>query len=112
MILESPPLRQVKKLIIYLIHIIYFTFKILVIKTVSDVRITKKEADSKTLDAVSERTLISQLKKLTQKNKEDNLQMMMRILIDGATQQDHYLNDLERSDAFMNESEEFDIFDV
>ena len=52
------------------------------------------------------------LKKLTQKNKEDNLQMMMRILIDGATQQDHYLNDLARSDAFMNESEEFDIFDV
>jgi len=49
---------------------------------------------------------------LTQKNKEDNLQMMMRILIDGATQQDHYLNDLARSDAFMNESEEFDIFDV
>jgi hypothetical protein len=86
--------------------------KLLVIKTVSDVRLTKKEADSKTIDAVSERVLISQLKKLTQKNKEDNLQMMMRILIEGANEQNQYLNNVEGSDAFINESEEFDIFDV
>jgi hypothetical protein len=52
------------------------------------------------------------LKKLTQKNKEDNLQMMMRILIEGANQQNQYLNNVEGSDAFISESEEFDIFDV
>ena len=65
------------------------------------------------MDPAAEKALIDQLKKLTQKNKEDNLQTMMRILMEGATQQDSYLNgQVESSDAYRNSSEEFDIFDI
>ena len=63
------------------------------------------------MEIVSESTLIDQIKKLSDKNKEENIDQMMRILIDGASQQYQYMASLlEGSNAYAGE--EFDIFDI
>jgi hypothetical protein len=56
--------------------------------------------------------LIDKLKMITQKNREQNLEQMMRILIEGANEQIKYQNiDLveDGSDAV---SEEIDFYDI
>ncbi len=92
---------------------IKFKFLILVIKTVSDIKINNKITELKSVEVLSEISLIDQLKKLKKKNKEENLDQMMRILLDGASQQYEYLKDqIENSNALYVDSEEIDIFDI
>lgn len=63
------------------------------------------------MEIVSESTLIDQIKKLSDKNKEENIDQMMRILMDGASQQYQYMASLlDGTSAYPGE--ELDIFDI
>ncbi len=62
------------------------------------------------MSSETEKVLIEQLKKLTEKNKEDNIDQMMRILIDGANEQFKYLNDMSGEENLNTEN--FDFYDI
>ena len=62
------------------------------------------------MSSETEKILIEQLKKLTEKNKEDNIDQMMRILIDGANEQFKYLNDMSGGENLNTEN--FDFYDI
>jgi hypothetical protein len=79
-----------------------------VIRSVSDVKLVNKPIDI--VSSETEKILIEQLKKLTEKNKEDNIDQMMRILIDGANEQFKYMNDIRGEENL--DSDNFDFYDI
>ncbi len=90
-----------------------------VIKTVGEIKVKDVVTSSKEgLSEISEKVLIDKLKKVTAKNKEENYEQMMKILIDGANNQIQYItneafdiNDVNNISSNAQEAE-IDFFDV
>ena len=61
-------------------------------------------------EGLSEKVLIDKLKRVSEKNKEENMEQMMRILIDGANHQINYLHNGEL--LFAHSEEDSDFFDI
>lgn len=84
----------------------------IVIRSVSDIKIHNKPIEIKSSD--TDKILIEKLKIITEKNKEDNIDQMMRILIEGAKEQLRYMNEIQTygNDIAQLEQENFDFYDI
>ena len=62
----------------------------------------------------TDKILIEKLKIITEKNKEDNIDQMMRILIDGANEQLRYMKEIQKTenDIVQLDHENFDFYDI
>jgi hypothetical protein len=73
---------------------------------------TGKMHDSKQSDDISEKILIDKLKVITEKDREENMEQMMRILIEGANEQIKYQIYNESGSESEKEIKEIDFFDI